>query len=172
MQEPFLFDGTLLDNIKAGRPEASFDDVLRAAKAAHAHDFIMAKDDGYDTRVGESGVKLSGGQRQRISIARAILADPPILILDEATSAVDSETEATIQEALERLVEGRTTIAIAHRLATLRHADRLLVIDDGTVVEQGTHAELLALENGVFSHLVTLQQDMNKLRANQEAYRD
>ncbi len=172
MQEPFLFDGTLLDNIKAGRPEASFDEVLRAAKAAHAHEFIMAKDDGYDTRVGESGVKLSGGQRQRISIARAILADPPILILDEATSAVDSETEKSIQEALERLVEGRTTIAIAHRLATLRHADRLLVIDEGQVSEQGTHAELLDNPDGVFSKLVRLQQEINELRSTQEAYRD
>lgn len=164
MQEPFLFHGSILDNIRFSRPEAAFTDVVRAAKAARAHEFICDKDDGYDTLVGEGGVRLSGGEKQRLSIARAILADPPLLILDEATSAVDSETEAGIQEAITTLIKGRTTIAIAHRLATLRDAHHLIVIDDGRVVEQGTHEELLGRSDGHFAKLVRLQAENNRLR--------
>ena len=137
---------------------------------ANAHDFILELPDGYDTEIGERGTKLSGGQKQRIAIARAILNDPPVLILDEATSAVDSQTEKAIQEAIANLVKGRTTIAIAHRLATLRNADRLVVVEDGKVIEQGTHEELLALEGGHFANLVNLQAENNRLRAEQDAY--
>ena len=156
-QEPFLFNATIADNIRYAKPEADFAAVVAAAKAAHAHEFIMKKADGYDTIVGEGGITLSGGEKQRIAIARAVLLDPPLLILDEATSAVDSETETQIQEALERLVRGRTTIAIAHRLATLRRADRLVVIDDGRIAETGTHAELLAKPDGLFAKLAKTQ---------------
>lgn len=159
-QEPFLFNTSIAANILAARPEATFAEVVAASKAAHAHEFIMKKMDGYDTLVGEGGITLSGGEKQRIAIARAILQDPPLLILDEATSAVDSETEAKIQEAIERLVRGRTTIAIAHRLATLRRAQRLIVIDDGRIAEEGTHAELLAKPDGLFAKLAKTQQEL------------
>ncbi len=171
-QNPFLFNSSVLDNIRYGDPEASFERVVTAARAARAHDFICAKEDGYDTLVGDGGSALSGGERQRVAIARAILHDPPVLILDEATSAVDSETEQQIQEAISALVEGRTTIAIAHRLATLRNADRLLVIDDGRIVEQGTHEELLADEDGHFARLVRLQTEINRLRAEQSTWKE
>ena len=165
MQDPFLFYGSILDNICYGCPEATFAQVIAASQAAHCHDFIMEKEDGYDTLVGDGGAELSGGERQRLSIARAILHNPRILILDEATSAVDSETEKAIQEAIARLIAGRTTIAIAHRLATLRNAHRLVVLEDGAVVEQGTHDELLAKEGGHFAKLVRLQGEINKLKA-------
>ena len=165
MQDPFLFYGSILDNIRYGCPEATFAQVIAASQAAHCHDFIMEKEDGYDTLVGDGGAELSGGERQRLSIARAILHNPRILILDEATSAVDSETEKAIQEAIARLIAGRTTIAIAHRLATLRNAHRLVVLEDGAVVEQGTHDELLAKEGGHFAKLVRLQGEINKLKA-------
>jgi ATP-binding cassette subfamily B protein len=170
MQSPFLFNASILENIRYGDPEASFESVVIAARAAKAHDFISAKEDGYDTLVGDGGSSLSGGERQRVAIARAILHDPPVLILDEATSAVDSETEKQIQEAIATLVKGRTTIAIAHRLATLRNADRLIVIEDGKIVEQGSHEELLAIEDGHFARLVSLQTDINRLRAEQSAW--
>jgi ATP-binding cassette, subfamily B, bacterial len=167
MQDPFLFRGSVVDNIRYGKPDATFAEVVEAAKAAHCHDFILEKEDGYDTVVGDGGIELSGGERQRLSIARAIVHDPPILILDEATSAVDSDTEKQIQEAIARLVKGRTTIAIAHRLATLRNANRLVVIDDGKVIEQGTHDELMAKDGGHFARLVRLQTEINKLKTDQ-----
>ena len=170
MQAPFLFNGSILENIRYGAPNASFEAVVAAARAANAHDFIAAKEDGYDTVVGDGGGSLSGGERQRVAIARAILNDPRVLILDEATSAVDSETEKQIQEAIAHLVKGRTTLAIAHRLATLRNADRLVVIDEGKIIEQGTHDELMALEAGHFAKLVRLQTDINRLRSEQMAW--
>lgn len=165
LQEPFLFHGTIAENIAYGRPEATLEDIVQAAMMANAHGFIMDLPDGYDTRIGERGVGLSGGQKQRISIARAILKDPRILILDEATSAVDTETEKLIQQAIDRLIKGRTTIAIAHRLSTLQNADRLVVLQDGKVAEVGTHAELLAKEDGVFARLVKLQSEIAASRA-------
>jgi len=157
LQDPYLFHGTVLDNIRYGMPEASLSHVIAASQAANAHDFVTKLQHGYDTVVGERGHTLSGGERQRVSIARAILHDPRILILDEATSSVDTETEREIQQALERLVAGRTVFAIAHRLSTLRKASRLFVIEDGRLVEHGTHAELLAKSDGKYRHLYELQ---------------
>ena len=157
-QQPFLFDGTIAENIAYGKPQASFDDVVRAAIAAEAHEFIVRKPDGYDMRVGERGNRLSGGEKQRVSIARAILHDPRILILDEATSSLDTQTEKKIQTAIARLVSGRTTFAIAHRLSTLRSANRLVVVDEGKVAEVGTHAELMERQ-GIFYRLVKTQQE-------------
>lgn len=161
LQEPFLFNGTVGDNIAYGKPDASLDEIVAAARAAHAHDFLMDLPHGYDTVVGERGTRLSGGERQRVSIARAILRDPRILILDEATSSVDTETEVKIQQALERLIRGRTTFAIAHRLSTLRHASRLLILDKGAVAEIGTHDELLA-SDGVYARLVHMQSELTR----------
>jgi ATP-binding cassette subfamily B protein len=166
LQESYLFPGSIKDNIAYGRPEASLIEVMEAAKAANAHDFIVGFPDGYDTYVGERGQRLSGGERQRIAIARAILHNPKVLILDEATASVDTETERMIQEALERLVENRTTFAIAHRLSTLRNANRLVVIQDGKVAEVGTHDELLGKEDGIYKKLVDMQMEVNKLRDN------
>jgi ATP-binding cassette subfamily B protein len=163
-QDPFLFNASILENIRYGKPEATFDDVVRAARAANAHDFIIDKEEGYDSIIGEKGTSLSGGEKQRLAIARAILHDPPILILDEATSAVDTETERAIQEATAHLIKGRTVIAIAHRLSTLRNASRLIVIDDGQLVEVGTHDELLA-RDGHYAKLVKMQTELNKLAA-------
>ena len=144
LQEPFLFFGTIAENIAYGKPDASREEIIAAARAAHAHEFILRLPHGYDSLVGERGQALSGGERQRISIARALLINPRILILDEATSSVDSTTEKEIQKALDNLVKGRTTIAIAHRLSTLRKADRLVVLDRGRVVEEGSHDALMA----------------------------
>src|SRR5438477_11385981 len=157
LQDPYLFHGTVLENIRYGLPEASLDEAIAASRAANAHDFICKLQHGYDTVVGERGHTLSGGERQRVSIARAILHDPRILILDEATSSVDTETEREIQEALERLIAGRTVFAIAHRLSTLRKAARLFVIADGRLVESGTHRELLGKPNGIYRRLYELQ---------------
>ena len=163
-QESFLFNGTVAENIQYGKKDATFADIVRAARAANAHEFVVAKPDGYDTQVGERGGKLSGGEKQRISIARAILHDPKILILYEATSSVDTPTEKKVQEAIARLVKGRTAFAIAHRLSTLRNADRLVVIDEGKIVEVGTHKELMQRE-GIFYRLVTTQQETTAVMA-------
>jgi len=152
LQEPYLFYGTILENIAYGKQEATRAEVIAAARAARAHEFIMRLQDGYDSMVGERGQQLSGGERQRISIARALLINPAILILDEATSSVDTETEREIQAALENLITGRTTIAIAHRLGTLRRANRLVVMDDGRISEIGSHEELLKT-SGTYSRL-------------------
>jgi ATP-binding cassette subfamily B protein len=162
LQEPFLFNGTIAENIAYGKPDASLEEIMVAARAANAHDFIVSKPDGYDSIVGERGVQLSGGEKQRISIARAILHNPRILILDEATSSVDVETERQIQEAIGRLVEGRTTFAIAHRLSTLRNADRLIVLERGEIVEMGTHEELMK-KRGVFCNLVETQRAVTEI---------
>ncbi len=155
-QEAVIFAASVLDNVRYARPEASLDEVRRACEAAWAHEFVERLPDGYDTDLGERGVRLSGGQRQRIAIARAILADRPVLLLDEATSALDAESERMVQAALERLMENRTTLVIAHRLATVQKADRILVIDGGRIVETGTHAELIRAD-GIYAHLARLQ---------------
>ncbi len=164
LQEPFLFNRTIAENIHYGNPDASFDEVMRAAIAAEAHDFIVAKPDGYDTMVGERGNKLSGGEGQRIAIARAILHNPKILILDEATSSLDTATEKKIQAAIAKLIEGRTTFAIAHRLSTLRNADRLIVLDEGKIEEIGTHEELMD-RKGRFYNLVQTQKETSAVMA-------
>ena len=156
-QEPILFHRSLAENIAYGRVHATMEDIIRAAKLAHAHEFIGGLKEGYDTLVGERGIKLSGGERQRVAIARAILADCPILIMDEATSSLDSISEHLIQQALESLMEGRTTITIAHRLATIQKVDRILVFDKGRIIEEGTHAELLSRENSSYKRLYQMQ---------------
>ncbi|MBZ0295723.1 MAG: ATP-binding cassette domain-containing protein, partial [Anaerolineae bacterium] len=155
-QDVFLFHGTVRENIAYGTFAASDDDIVRAAKVAEAHDFIMALPDGYDTIVGERGQKLSGGQRQRVSIARAVLKDPPVLVLDEATSSVDNETEAAIQRSLDQIIVGRTTFVIAHRLSTIRNADMIFVLDHGQLVEQGRHEDLLE-QDGIYAALWRVQ---------------
>ncbi|MEM8780539.1 MAG: ATP-binding cassette domain-containing protein, partial [Cyanobacteria bacterium P01_G01_bin.49] len=155
-QDVFLFHGTVKENIAYGNPEANFQSIINAAKVAEAHEFIEKLPGGYDTIVGERGQKLSGGQRQRIAIARAILKDPPILVLDEATSAVDNETEAAIARSLDYITKNRTTIAIAHRLSTIRHADCIYVMESGEIVEQGTHEELLE-KSGIYAGLWQVQ---------------
>jgi ATP-binding cassette, subfamily B, putative efflux pump len=156
-QDSFLFSDSVKENILLGKPDATDEEVIAAAKAANAHDFIMNLPDGYDTKVGERGIKLSGGQKQRIAIARVFLKNPPLLIFDEATSALDLESEHYIQEALERLAKNRTTFIVAHRLSTITHADRIFLIEDGMVVESGTHDELMA-KKGQYYHLFTIQQ--------------
>ncbi|MBM7583205.1 ATP-binding cassette subfamily B protein/subfamily B ATP-binding cassette protein MsbA [Caldicoprobacter guelmensis] len=163
-QDVFLFNGTVKENILYGRPDATDEEVIAAAKAANAHEFIMELPEGYNTRVGERGVKLSGGQKQRISIARALLKDAPILILDEATSSVDTQTEKQIQEALENLMKNRTTIVIAHRLSTIRDADQIIVLKDGEIVEAGKHNELLK-KGGLYSQLCKAQSTSEELMA-------
>jgi len=157
-QEVFLFDGTVFDNIAYANPRSSRDAVIAAAQQANAHDFILELPDGYDSLIGERGVKLSGGQRQRLSIARALLADPKILVLDEATSNLDTESEQLIQGAMQELLKNRTTFVIAHRLSTITHADQIVVIDEGKIVEAGTHDQLLAA-GGHYIEMVRRQQE-------------
>jgi ATP-binding cassette subfamily B protein len=165
LQDVFLFHGSVRENILFGKPDATEQEVIEAARVANAHDFIMALPEGYDTAIGERGVKLSGGQKQRLSIARAVLKDAPILILDEATSSVDTETELLIQQALERLMEGRTTVIIAHRLSTVARADNIVVLEDSGIREQGTHEELLRT-GGLYSTLWGIQsRDLSRLDA-------
>lgn len=155
-QETMLFSDTVMHNIRYGRLDATDEDVIAAAKAANAHEFIVSLKDGYKTKIGERGITLSGGQRQRIAIARAILKNPRILILDEATSALDTESEELVQEALDKLMIGRTSFVIAHRLSTILQADKIIVMEKGKMVESGTHRELLA-KNGLYSHLYNIQ---------------
>ena len=162
LQETFLFAGTIRDNIAYACPNATDEMVIEAAKTANAHDFIMDLPQGYNTAVGAGGHSLSGGEKQRIAIARAIIHNPKILILDEATAALDTETEKLIQDALKKLVRNRTTLAIAHRLSTLRNADRLLVLDHGKVAEFGTHSELLE-NRGIYYKLVMAQQKLGAM---------
>ncbi|GJP85837.1 hypothetical protein CLOP_g15932 [Closterium sp. NIES-67] len=157
-QEPALFATSIRGNILYGQPDATEAEVVEAARAANVHGFISGLPQGYDTQVGERGVQLSGGQKQRIAIARAILTDPAILLLDEATSALDAESELAVQSALNRIMIGRTTIVVAHRLSTICHADCIAVLQDGKLVEQGTHMELIGVHNGAYATLVQLQQ--------------
>ncbi|MCW8133494.1 MAG: ATP-binding cassette domain-containing protein, partial [Planctomycetota bacterium] len=164
-QDVFLFHGTIRENIAYPGVDVTDEQVLAASTAAHFHEFVATLPEGYDTVVGERGHTLSGGERQRVSIARAVLTNPRILILDEATSSVDTETERKIQEALDRLVAGRTVFAIAHRLSTLKRADRLFVVDEGRIAEQGTHADLLARENGIYRKLHRMQQELHEMYA-------
>ncbi|MEJ2282455.1 MAG: ABC transporter ATP-binding protein [Desulfobacterales bacterium] len=156
LQDSFLFNNSVVENLLYGKPNADREEIIEAAKAANAHEFIMQLPEGYDTEIGERGVKLSGGQKQRLALARAILADPRILILDEATSSVDAEAEYLIQQALERVLEGRTSLVIAHRLSTVRNADKIIVLDQGRIVEVGKHDELLA-RDGLYSQLYRRQ---------------
>ena len=155
-QETVLFNGSVYDNILYGRLDATREEVEAAAKAANAHDFIMQLPNGYETMLGDRGMNISGGQRQRISIARAILKNPQILILDEATSALDTESERVVQEALDRLMVGRTSFVIAHRLSTIKNADKIMVLENGQLIEQGNHDELMAMD-GLYAHLYKIQ---------------
>ena len=158
LQDVFLFHGTVRENILFGRQGASEEEMMRATRIANAHMFIQKLPEGYDTMIGERGVKLSGGQRQRVAIARAVLKDAPILILDEATSSVDTETEMLIQQALEKLMVGKTVIVIAHRLSTVRRADKIVVLEGNRIVEQGTHAALM-VEEGLYRRLISVQAE-------------
>jgi ABC-type multidrug transport system fused ATPase/permease subunit len=159
LQDSFLFNNTVAENLYYGKPDATEAELTAAARAANAHEFILQLPDGYDTEIGERGVKLSGGQKQRLALARAILADPRILILDEATSSVDAEAEYLIQQALERVLEGRTALVIAHRLSTIRNADKIIVLDRGRIAEIGKHEDLM-LCGGLYSQLYQRQMEM------------
>ncbi|MBQ4323742.1 MAG: ATP-binding cassette domain-containing protein, partial [Clostridia bacterium] len=167
-QETFLFEGPIYDNILYARPDATPEMVFRAAKIACCHEFILKLPEGYNTRIGQNGHTLSGGERQRVAIARAVLKDPKILILDEATASLDTDTEAQIQQALQYLVKDRTTIAIAHRLSTLRHADRIVVVNKGIIAEQGPHSELLK-QKGQYYDLVMAQKQTTKMAKTEES---
>ena len=156
-QEPILFNDTIAANIALGKPDASQEEIIEAAKIANAHDFIMHKDEGYQTNIGDRGSKLSGGERQRLTIARALLKNPPILILDEATSSLDTESERLVQDAINKMMQHRTSIVIAHRLSTIRHADEIIVLQKGRIVERGTHDQLMQLL-GFYRKLVEMQE--------------
>jgi len=160
-QEPALFATSIYENILYGKDGATESEVLEAAKLANAHSFISALPEGYNTKVGERGVQLSGGQKQRVAIARAILKNPAILLLDEATSALDMESERVVQQALDRLMKSRTTVMVAHRLSTIKNADRISVIQDGKIIEQGTHASLTENKKGAYYKLIKLQQQQD-----------
>ncbi|TKY70037.1 ABC transporter B family member 10 [Spatholobus suberectus] len=162
-QEPALFATSIYENILYGKEGASDSEVIEAAKLANAHSFISALPEGYSTKVGERGVQLSGGQRQRVAIARAVLKNPEILLLDEATSALDVESERVVQQALDRLMQNRTTVIVAHRLSTIRNADQISVLQDGKIIEQGTHPSLIENKNGAYFKLVNLQQQQHQL---------
>ncbi|MEO8406001.1 MAG: ATP-binding cassette domain-containing protein, partial [Chitinophagaceae bacterium] len=149
---------TVFNNIALGQPDATEEDVIEAAKIANAHDFIMQTENGYQTNIGDRGIRLSGGQRQRLSIARAVFKNPSILILDEATSALDTESEKSVQDALNKLMRGRTTLVIAHRLSTIKEADEIIVLQDGHIVEQGSHLELIEIEESIYRRLTLLQR--------------
>ena len=156
-QKPVLFNDTSDSNIALGNINASIEEITEAAKVANAHNFIIQKEDGYHTNIGDRGMKLSGGERQRITIARAVLQNPPILILDEATSSLDTESERLVQDAINNMMQNRTSIVIAHRLSTIRHADEIIVLQKGKIVERGTHAELMAFQ-GFYKNLVDMQE--------------
>ena len=153
-QDVYLFSGTIFENIRYGKPDATREEVIAAAKNANAHEFIMAFPDGYDTDIGQRGIKLSGGQKQRLSIARVFLKNPPVLIFDEATSALDNESERVVQESLEKLAKNRTTFVIAHRLSTIRNSDAIIVLDHGQIIERGDHADLIK-QKGTYYQLYT-----------------
>ncbi len=157
-QEIILFNDTVFNNIALGKPDAKIEDVIYAAKVANAHDFIIQTEKGYETVIGDRGIRLSGGQRQRLSIARAVFKNPSILILDEATSALDTESERLVQDALNNLMIGRTTLVIAHRLSTIKEADEIIVLEDGEIVEQGNHYDLVGLEESIYRRLTLLQK--------------
>ena len=162
-QDVFLFSGTFYENIAYGKKDASKEDIIEAAKKANIYDYIVSLPDGFDTQIGERGIRLSGGQKQRLSIARVFLKNPPILILDEATSSLDNVTEALIQEALNSLKDGRTTIVVAHRLSTIKNADEILVVFKGKIIEKGSHEELIKVDNGVYKNLYNSQFSDNHL---------
>lgn len=167
-QQPWLFEGTIRDNIRYGLPEASDEDIEEAAKLAYAHEFILEQPQGYDTPVGENGITLSGGQRQRLSIARALVRNAPILILDEATSSLDNESEAAVQKALDKAMNGRTVLVIAHRLSTIAKADKIVVMETGKVVEEGSHSELSGQSGGVYSRLQNIHSQTNRVETKKE----
>jgi subfamily B ATP-binding cassette protein MsbA len=156
-QEPILFNDTIAANIALGKPDATPEQIEQAARIANAHDFIMRKENGYQTNVGERGSKLSGGEKQRLTIARAVLKNPPILILDEATSSLDTESERLVQDAINNLMKDRTSVVIAHRLSTVRHADEIIVLQKGEIMERGRHEDLIARE-GIYKRLVDMQE--------------
>ncbi|NMA32065.1 MAG: ATP-binding cassette domain-containing protein, partial [Candidatus Methanofastidiosa archaeon] len=155
-QDVYLFTGSVMENIRYGKPDATEEEIIEAAKNANAHEFIMELPNGYDTDIGQRGIKLSGGQKQRLSIARVFLKNPPILIFDEATSALDNESEKVVQQSLEKLAKNRTTFVIAHRLSTIKNAKKILVLTENGIAEEGTHEELLAL-NGLYAQLYNMQ---------------
>ncbi|MEO6540436.1 MAG: ATP-binding cassette domain-containing protein, partial [Ferruginibacter sp.] len=157
-QDIILFNDSIFNNIALGKPDASLEEVMRAAKIANAHDFIIDTEDGYETNIGDRGIRLSGGQRQRISIARAVFKNPAILILDEATSALDTESEKSVQDALNNLMEGRTTLVIAHRLSTIKEADEILILQDGRIVERGNHVDLIGTDESIYKRLTLMQK--------------